>query len=254
MIRNLKSRFYLKQGFTLIELLVVIAIIALLMGILMPALRRAKEQARKVTCRSYMRQVAMAIGMYQASYPYNFTEDSRTRQGAGWDFKNGTADHAHEWQPTCARDIIENKLLPNREVFFCPSVRNLSHDKNYLYDAVASRDYTSYDTEYMERNITNDEPLFWSTHHWIWRKRITAGTPTVNDRSAGAMMCDMSPSAWMRVDAVNNLNHTFITALGIEQTVEHYNVLMKDLSVENPSDNDLEVNRWLWNADTWPNG
>ncbi|MBN1972060.1 MAG: type II secretion system protein [Sedimentisphaerales bacterium] len=253
-ISKKNSRYSFCRGFTLIELLVVIAIIAVLMGILMPSLRKAREQARKVTCRSYMKQIATAIGMYQATYSYNFAEDTRKTQGAGWDFKNGTADHAHEWQPTCARDLIVNTLLPNREVFFCPSVRNLSHDKNYLYNAVSSRNYTPYDTQYMEKNITNDHPLFWSTHHWIWRKRVTSGTPTVNNVSAGAMMCDMSPSAWLRVDNVNNLNHKFITGLGIEQTVEHYNVLMKDLSVMNPTDNDVEINQWLWNADAWPNG
>jgi len=236
------------KGFTLIELLVVIAIIAVLMGILMPTLRKAKEQARKVGCRSNMRQVALAISMYQSTYNFDFTINQR------WYFQNGTADHAHEWQPRCTQDLISNELLPNREVFFCPSVQNLAHDKNYLYDAVIGRDYTSYDTEYMEENITGDHPLFWSTHHWIWKKRITGETPSVNNISSGALMCDMSPGAWQRVDNVNNLSHKFISALGIRQAVEHYNVLMKDMSVKNPSDHDIEVNQWLWNTDGWPGG
>ena len=90
----------------------------------------------------------------------------------------------------------------------------------------------------MENNITNDTPLFWSTHHWIWRKHLTSGTPSVNNISAGAMMCDMSPIAWLRVDNNKNLGHRFISALGIGQTVENYNVLMKDMSVIRPTNDD----------------
>jgi len=53
-----------KRGFTLIELLVVMVIIALLVGLLLPALARAKEEARKTQCRSNLRQIGLALEMY----------------------------------------------------------------------------------------------------------------------------------------------------------------------------------------------
>jgi len=53
-----------RRGFTLIELLVVIAIIALLMGILMPALSRVKKQARSVACQGLLKQWGTIWSMY----------------------------------------------------------------------------------------------------------------------------------------------------------------------------------------------
>ena len=53
-----------KKAFTLIELLVVIAIIALLMAILMPALRRVRNQTREVLCRANLKQWGMSLNLY----------------------------------------------------------------------------------------------------------------------------------------------------------------------------------------------
>lgn len=59
-------------GFTLVELLVVIAVISILAAMLMPALARARESARRANCASNLRQVGMALEMYANEQEGNF--------------------------------------------------------------------------------------------------------------------------------------------------------------------------------------
>jgi len=95
-----------KSGFTLIELLVVIAIIAILMAILMPALRRAKEHTRRIVCSNNLKQIGISLHLYGSEY-----DGKLPLNGAGywlWDIAYSTTDY-----------IIATG--GDKQTFYCPS-------------------------------------------------------------------------------------------------------------------------------------
>jgi prepilin-type N-terminal cleavage/methylation domain-containing protein len=107
-----------RSAFTLIELLVVIAIIAILMGILMPALSRVREQARRQSCQSRVRQHVYALNMW--------ADDNAGKL---------PASGAGAWLQDMACDVVNSMLKTGltRQMFYCPSNTTTTKYNDYWW-------------------------------------------------------------------------------------------------------------------------
>jgi prepilin-type N-terminal cleavage/methylation domain-containing protein/prepilin-type processing-associated H-X9-DG protein len=135
-------RMYGRTAFTLIELLVVIAIIGIIAAILFPVFARARENARRASCQSNMKQTALGILQYTQDYD----EHLPSVHDYGGDYSGNhpaygqpiihtgkfAGIHDSQWQKPIYWCELILPYIKNTQIFVCPSYRG----KIGVYDGV----------------------------------------------------------------------------------------------------------------------
>ncbi len=173
-----------RAGFTLIELLVVIAIIAILIGLLLPAIQKVREAAARSTCQNNLKQLGVAVHSYvsgNGTFPSSGPADTYSAGGANWSWLAEILPYVEQGALFQACGIPTNSLsgagaalATPVKVYLCPSdytTINLQPKTNVSDLGSTPCGQTNY------KGVCGD--------NWEWGTYNIGGSPTGNGLDQG---------------------------------------------------------------------
>lgn len=178
------SRFVARKAFTLIELLVVIAIIAILAAILFPVFGRARENARRSSCQSNLKQIGLGVLQYAQDYDEKYlTQDTSIGN-----------TYAH----------VSQSYLKSTQIFVCPSAAGAVVGANTVYNPT---------------NLTNPPDQSWEATFPSTTGTKIVGSYGINTNLTGRSLAEVdSPAVRVlmsdatRAEVSSNVEDRFIFA------------------------------------------